>query len=396
MVFAGPRRNGARLRAWAVLGLSLLASGCATSRHSYNAAEAASASVGSALTRTWGDVPSAAFDREVNRRFAQAGHDPSFLALSGGGGDGAYGAGLLNGWTRSGRRPKFVGVSGVSTGALMAPFAFLGPAYDATLTEIYTSGVAESLLQSPNLVQALVGSSIFSNDKLNELVARYITPEIVAAVGREGERGRVLLVLTTNLDSQRPVVWNMTEIARGGTPEAVALFRTVLVASSSVPAVFPPVLIGADANGRRIEELHVDGSVSSNVFTLPRSYLLGNAKPRVRGAHLYILLNTKLLPSFTVVQDKTTSLVSRVIETTNKDETRTDLSLVQQAARRDGLDFNLTYIEGQEAGADPFGFDTVYMRRLYGRGEQIGQTGTFWKKSPPPLGSQNDDIVVSR
>ena len=145
----------------------------------------------------------------------------------------------------------------------------------------------------------------------------------------------------------------------------------------------------------RAFKMHVGGSVSSNVVTLPRSYLIGNARPSVRGARLYIVLNTKLLPSFKVVDDKTTSIVSRTIETTNKDETRTDLSLVYEAAHRDGLDFNLTYIERQEPETDPFGFDTAYMRRLYDRGEQIGVTGSFWKKAPPPLGAQNE-IIVSR
>ncbi|MDB5604114.1 MAG: alpha/beta hydrolase [Bradyrhizobium sp.] len=140
----------------------------------------------------------------------------TYLALSGGGADGAYG--VLNGWTAAGTRPAFSVVSGVSTGALIAPFAFLGAAYDATLQEVYTSGIAESLLDTPSIVHAVFGSGLFGNTRLRELVARYVGQDMLAAIAAENTKGRKLIIVTTNLDTQRTVIWDMGRIAAIGSP----------------------------------------------------------------------------------------------------------------------------------------------------------------------------------
>jgi predicted acylesterase/phospholipase RssA len=191
--------------------------------------------------RRYADEPASAFLK--TNAGARAG---PYLALSGGGADGAYGAGVLNGWSAAGTRPEFSVVSGVSTGALIAPFAFLGPAYDATLRDVYTSGVAENLLNTPNIVHALFGSGLFGNTHLRGLVARYVGQDMLGAIATEHARGRRLLVVTTNLDTQRTVIWDMGRIAAIRSPQALNLFRDVLAASASIPVVFPPMLIGAE------------------------------------------------------------------------------------------------------------------------------------------------------
>ena len=204
----------------------------------------------------------------------------TYLALSGGGADGAYGVGVLNGWTAAGTRPAFSVVSGVSTGGLIAPFAFLGSQYDDTLREVYTSGIASSLLDDPSIIRVLFGSGLFGNKRLRELVARYVGPEILAAVARENAKGRKLLVVTTDLDTQRTVVWDMGKIAAVGSPEALRLFRDVMAASASIPLVFPPILIEAEGQGRRFEEMHVDGGVTAPVLTLPDALLVPRPSAR--------------------------------------------------------------------------------------------------------------------
>ncbi len=186
--------------------------------------------------------------------------------------DGAYGAGVLNGWTEAGTRPSFSMVSGVSTGALIAPFAFLGPDYDATLRDVYTSGVAASLLDAPNPFNAIFGSGLFGNTRLRELVAKYIDETFVAAVAAEHAKGRMLFVVTTNLDPSAPPSGTWGRIASLRTPEALNLFRDVVAASASLPVVFPPMLVTAEANGRRFEEMHVDGGVTAPVLTLPEAF----------------------------------------------------------------------------------------------------------------------------
>lgn len=364
---------------------------CSVARTPYTAAEASAAQVGIAGARTWGDFPDASFGQNAARTIGRAGA-PTYLALSGGGGDGAYGAGILNGWTRSGRRPEFTIVSGVSTGALLAPFAFLGSRYDATVRDLYTGGMGESLLSRPSIVGAVFGSSVFSNDRLKELVARYVTPELVAEVARESAKGRMLVVLTTNLDSQRPVLWDLGAIARAGDGRAVDLFRSVMVASASAPAVFPPMLIDASAGGRSFQEMHVDGGISANVFTLPRSFLSSDSSrlPSLKNGRMYIVINTMPLPDFKPTEDRTPTVIGRSIGLAMNQQIRLDLQSTYDASQRRGFAFNLTYIRPGDAGAlpntDPLGFDTERMRRLYEIGYERALSGSFWQTRPPDVG----------
>src|SRR5712675_2167710 len=188
-------RRQLSVRSLALLAAMLILVGCSSlPRTPYTASEAASSKVlDLGELRAYADQPASTFLKtDVGYRAGPL----SYLALSGGGADGAYGAGVLNGWTAAGTRPRFSAVSGVSTGALIAPFAFLGPAYDATLREIYTSGVAESLLNTPNIVRAVFGSGLFGNTHLRELVARYLGRDMLAAIASENAKGRKLLIVT--------------------------------------------------------------------------------------------------------------------------------------------------------------------------------------------------------
>lgn len=310
----------------------------------------------------------------------------TYLALSGGGGDGAYGAGVLNGWTASGTRPEFSLVSGVSTGALIAPFAFLGPAYDNVLTEIYTSGVAGTLVESPSVVNVLFGSGLFGDGRLRDLIGRYVTPDLLNAIAAEHAKGRRLLVVTTNLDSQRAMIWNMGAIAASGAPNSVELFKDVLTASASIPAVFPPQLIDVQAEGRAFQELHVDGSVVTPVFTLPQSFLLRDGRLRTAGgkADIFVVINGRLEPEFDVTKNSTLSIVERSFTTGSRARSRATLATTYAFTRANKIGFNLTYI-GEDAPTTTAGrgFDTGYMRQLYQTGFEKGRTGTFWEHTVP-------------
>jgi hypothetical protein len=199
----------------------LILSGCSSlPRTPYTAADAASARVlNLADLRRYTDEPASTFRKEIGVSL-RAG-PVSYVALSGGGADGAYGAGILSGWTAAGTRPEFSMVSGVSTSALIAPFAFLGPAYDATLREVYTSGIARSLLNAPNILSAVFGSGLFGSARLRELIARYADQDMLTAIAAEHARGRRLFVVTTNLDTQRTVIWDVGRIASIGSTEAL-------------------------------------------------------------------------------------------------------------------------------------------------------------------------------
>jgi predicted patatin/cPLA2 family phospholipase len=376
---------------FAILTVMFIVAGCSSlPRKAYTASEAASSTVlDIGELRRYADEPASAFLKD-NVNF-QAG-PLSYLALSGGGADGAFGAGVLNGWTAAGTRPQFSAVSGVSTGALIAPFAFLGPAYDATLRDVYTSGIAESLLNTPSIVNALFGSGLFGNTHLRELVARYVDQDMVAAIAAEHAKGRRLLIVTTNLDTQRTVIWDMGRIATIGSAKALDLFRDVLAASASIPVVFPPMLIDAEANGRRFQEMHVDGGVTAPVLTLPEAFLLRNgAFARGLRMNIYILVNDKVERDFELVPNSTIGIAARASASILKTQIRSVLYETYDSARRNNFGFNLTYIARDFPLPGSSGFETGYMRSLYQYGFDKAKTGDFWAKAPP-----SDDSLLNR
>src|ERR1700686_3199493 len=369
---------------FAILTLMLPLAGCGSlPRTPYSALDAASSRVLDVNElRRYADEPASIFRKETHVS-VRAGA-LSYLALSGGGADGAYGAGVLNGWTAAGTRPRFSVVSGVSTGALIAPFAFLGPAYDATLRDVYTSGIAESLLDTPSIVHALFGSGLFGNTQLRELVARYVDQDMLTAIAAEYASGRSLLIVTTNLDTQRTVIWDMGRIATIGSPQALNLFRDVLAASASIPVVFPPMLIDAEANGHRFQEMHVDGGVTAPVPTLPEAFLLRNgAFARGLRMNIYVLINDKVERDFQLVPNSTIDIAARASASVTKTKIRSVLYETYDFAHHNNFGFNLTYIAKDLPSPGSSGFDTGYMRALYQYGFDKAETGDFWAKAPP-------------
>jgi patatin-like phospholipase len=304
------------------------------------------------------------------------------LALSGGGAEGAFGAGLLVGWTQAGNRPEFSVVSGTSSGALIAPFAFLGASHDLTLKDLFTSGIAETLLRVDGL-NAIFGSGVFKTEPLKLLIAHYVDEDLLHLVAAQHRRGRRLFIVTTNIDAQRTAVWNMGAIASSGYSGRLQLFRDILVASASAPGLFAPAYIEVQAGSARFQEMHVDGAVTSNVLAVPESVLLQKvafthaAKPK-----LYIIVNGKITPDFAVIGDGTLSIVARSFYSTVKANTRNTLIATYDFARRNGWQFRLAAIQPDYAmTSTTFNFDTDYMRGLFNLGFSIGRTGQQWQSS---------------
>jgi predicted patatin/cPLA2 family phospholipase len=312
---------------------------------------------------------------------------PIVLALSGGGADGAFGAGLLAGWSARGTRPQFTLVTGASAGALIAPFAFLGPAYDDTLRSVFATGEMANLLQPEGLAGLFVGTGLFKSKPLRDLIARHVDAPMLAAIAREYQAGRRLYVVTTNLDAQRTTIWDMGKIAASGDPGALDLFRNVLTASASIPGVFSPVLIDVEANGRRFAEMHVDGGVTTNVLILPEAILMSgtpvfppDARPKV-----YVVMNSHLAPDFEVVKASTLQTVIRSFETSVRANTRNTLLASYQFAKGRNWDFNLASIDSNYPKSDMIGFDLAYMQQLFDYGYQRARAGVLWQSTPAQL-----------
>lgn len=376
------RQTGGRLAGFLVLACSLVLGACTSMpRTPYTAAEASTSRVLEIDgLRRYADEPITKFSFEKDTSTATK----SYLALSGGGADGAYGVGVLNGWTAARTRPTFSVVSGVSTGGLIAPFAFLGSQYDDTLKEVYTSGIAETLLNDPSIMRVLFGSGLFGNTRLRELVARYVGPEIMAQVARENAKGRKLLVVTTDLDTQRTAIWDMGKIAAVGTPEALKLFRDVMAASASIPLVFPPIMIDAEGQGRKFQEMHVDGGVTAPLLTLPEALLFqGNRLPGNAKMDIYILVNKKIERNFELVSNGTIDVASRSLSAITQSQTRSIIFSTYDFAKRNRLGFHLSYIAREYPAPPSEGFDTAYMRALYQYGYDKAAAGQAWSSTVP-------------
>lgn len=315
-------------------------------------------------------LPSESIARRLR---AQSAERPlNILALSGGGADGAFGAGALVGLTRSALRPQFSVVTGVSTGALIAPFAFLGPDWDDELVEVYTSGRAEHLLHSRGL-GALFGSSVYSGAPLKRLVDRYATDALIQAVAHEASTGRLLLVATTDVSTGEPVIWDLGSIAMNDGAGAKALFREVLLASASVPGLFPPVVIRVQEQQALYEEVHVDGTI-----TLPFFVPLAFAS---HGAAVYVIVDGQLSEQPAPLQLRARSILSRSVSAGLNHMLRTTLELTATDAQLEGADFQFAAIPVAYPHLDSFDFHTPTMRSLFQYGYRCAQAGRLWSSS---------------
>ncbi len=336
-------------------------------------------------------IASAQRERDYLARTGHQGPLPPihFLAVSGGGDDGAFGAGLLVGWTETGTRPEFRGVTGISTGALIAPFAFLGPEYDDALRTVYTTIGPPDVLKRRGLLAALTDDGLADNSPLFELISRHVNAEFLARIATEYEKGRLLLIGTTNLDARRPVIWNMGAIAVAArdNPEALDLFRKIMLASSAIPGAFPPVMIDVEVNGQLHQEMHVDGGAMAQVFLYPpRMFDLmrqqGKKVPE-RARSVYVIRNARLDPEWATVQRSTLGIAGRAISSLIHTQGLGDLYRIYSTAQRDGLDYNLAYIGADFNAPRKEDFDNEYMRALFDYGYQLGRKGYPWHKTPP-------------
>jgi hypothetical protein len=323
-------------------------------------------------------------ERSYLARQGKAGSLPPayFLAISGGGDNGAFTAGLLNGWTAAGDRPQFKGVTGISTGALIAPFAFLGPDYDHVIKKVYTGVSSKDIFDPRSILAVLFDDGMADTRPLWKLLEKYVNEELLQKIAEEYQKGRILLIATVNLDMLRPVIWNMGAIASSKDPKALELFRSVMVASASIPGMFPPVMIEVDVDGKPYQEMHVDGGTAAQVFVYPPGLDVHKVGP-VRERKLYIIRNARLDPDWATVERRTVKIGARAVSGLIQSQGVGDLYMIYVITQRDGIDYNLAYI-GEEFNVEhKEEFDTNYMRHLYDYGYQLGIKGYPWQKYPP-------------
>jgi predicted acylesterase/phospholipase RssA len=340
--------------------------------------------------RYWGDETPP--NMEERRKAIRAAWDAqgrksatlNILAISGGAEDGAFGAGLLNGWSEKGDRPQFDMVTGVSTGALSAPFAFMGRDYDRRLTDVYTKTDASQVFKKRVVAGLLGGESLADTGPLLKTIQRYADAKLLDAIGEEHKKGRRLLIGTTNIDLGRPVIWDIGAIANSGLPNRVELFQKILLASAAIPGMFPPVQFETVADGVKVTELHVDGGVVNQVFAYPPELGLSRFTGG-RRVNLYVIRNSKEKPDFQMTKASALSLGSRSTSVLIRTQGVGDLYRIYATAKRDGLNFQLALIPADFSHKLETPFDTAYMSALYRVGVEQGRVGIPWQSAPPGM-----------
>ncbi len=333
----------------------------------------------------------AAMDRQVRARgLSTLGDLPQLqlLAVSGGGENGAFGAGLLCGWSAEGTRPTFDLVTGISTGALTAPFAFLGSDYDPQLRAVYTETPPSQILVKRALTAALFDDAMADNAPLFKTISHYVDDRMLAGIAAAYDAGRLLLIASTDLDAQVPVIWNIGAIAKSGNPKAADTIRRVLLASAAIPGAFPPSMIEVTLDGKTYQEMHVDGGAFAQTFLYPSALTRNRAQRKRTGqpvveARAFIIRNGRLDPEWATVERRTLGIAGRAISTMIAAAGYNDVIRIYAITQRDGIGYNLAYIGRDFNEVLPSAFDSTYMRALYDYAFQRARRGYDWAKKPP-------------
>ena len=321
---------------------------------------------------------------------ADGSHIYSYLSISGGGSDGAFSAGLLNGWTEKGDRPRFKIVTGVSTGSLIAPLAFLGPEYDQEMKEAYTTVGAEHIFILHDLITLPWQDALADTQPLQDLVATYVDDAMLDRIAVEHAKGRRLYVATTNLDEEQPVIWDMGAIASSKAPDRLVLFRKVLVASASIPAFFPPTMLSVELDGKKYDEMHVDGGVFFQAFAIAA---FADLRTLTRQAHadfsgtitqrLYVIRNGRTGPEPKPVARSLGGISSQAINTMIKVSGVNDLFRLYLASLSDDMEFRYVMIPDEYVPLSTEEFNKDEMNQQFNLGRKMALDGIPWRTTPP-------------
>lgn len=324
------------------------------------------------------------------------------LALSSGGLYGAYSAGFLSGWTKTGTRPEFDVVTGVSTGALAAPFAFLGKEFDDRLQQLYTGVRAEDVFRIRTWVTIPFTDAVASSTPLQELIDSQVNQELLGRIAAEHRKGRRLYIGTTNLDTRRLVIWDMGAIASLPHPQGCRLFRDVILASCSVPGMLPPVMFNVEIDGQKYTEMHVDGGVSSQIF-VPSLIFRAAAKeippntPVVPGSigNLYAVVAGKLYPDACPIPRRVLPILGATTQSLMYAHCRSELMSLYGQSQLAGMRYHLVALNQDVAvnAETLISIDQKEMTKLCVEGSKDGLAGPAWRYAPPDICPGDGDAV---
>ncbi|WP_298828175.1 patatin-like phospholipase family protein [uncultured Piscinibacter sp.] len=333
----------------------------------------------------WGTGPNASFGKSD----AIAASGPlRVLAISGGGSNGAFAAGVLAGWSESGTRPEFHIVTGVSAGALAAPYAFLGPRFDVRMRELFTGLSSRNIMKPRPRLLAIFDDALASAEPLRQLIERNFDMELMGAVAREHQRGRRLFVGTTHVYAGRLVTWDIGAIAVSGQPDSLDLIRRVLLASAAIPIMLPPVYIEVEANGRRFHEMHVDGSMTRQIFVSAPDLDWGEAM-RAHRHHgepeFYAIRNGRATSEYMVMPPELAALGEHALHLLAQSQGVADLYVIYVQAQRARARYRAAWIGDEFVAPWELWYDPQYVQALFDYGRSGAASGAVWRTVPPGI-----------
>lgn len=387
------------------LGFLVTLAGCSTVPEHHGVPESLAMQVkpiGVDNTRTWGNDTRVSYEfleTFIDNYMSRKTHSDSLeiLALSGGGANGAFGAGILSAWTEKGTRPEFDLVTGVSTGAILAVFAFLGTEYDYHIVDFYTNSSDDDLFKAKDFLAAFRSMSMLNVSPYEKLVRDTIDTELLSVVAEGYRHGRLLLIGTTHLESQRLSVWNMGAIAAQNTAASEKLFEDIILASTAIPGAMPAVQIEVEHGDTSYQELHVDGGVARQVFLLPDTVSASSLEKGVlaKKRQLYVIRNGEFSPSWQEVTPSLVAISSRSLNTIIKYQGRSDVMRIYNQANQANIEFNFAHIDNdfKEVNETKEQFNPEHMQKLFQYGFEKMSQDALWVDRPPEFDSLTIDVT---
>ncbi|KWU02677.1 phospholipase [Vibrio toranzoniae] len=317
-----------------------------------------------------------------------SGDQLNILALSGGGANGAFGAGILIGLEESGQLKDYSIVTGISAGALMAPFVFIGGDAFSRMKDVMLNINDKSVLGKKNFLNTVFKDAFTDGENLYQFIAEAFPEPMIEQIAAQHRSGKRLFIGTTHFDSGELVIWNIGAIANSDMPDKSELIYKVLAASASIPGVFPPQFIDVEHEGEIFEELHVDGGLATQVFFNPSNFdyqQISDALGLETPPQLDVIRNGALKAPYHSLRDKGLDLVAKSVSSLTLAQTRGDLYRMKYISEINNIDMQFTYIERDFGYAKRTKdmFDEHYLLTIYEYGYYKATHGKLWVTELP-------------
>ncbi|OCH74341.1 patatin-like phospholipase family protein [Vibrio breoganii] len=340
--------------------------------------------------RFWGsEKPDFLYDHNTQTTpIAVQGDTLNILALSGGGANGAFGAGVLMGLYDKGQLKDYSIITGISAGALIAPFVFAGGDELSRLDEVILGISDKEVLGKKNFLNTIFKDAFTDGNNFIEFIGEAYPEEMIDKIAEQHRKGKRLFIGSTHFDSGELMIWNLGAIANSDLPNRVELVHKILASSASIPGVFPPQFFDVYSDGTVLEEMHVDGGLAAQVFYNPANFdyqLVSDALGLKDTPQLDVIRNGLLKSPYKPVNDKGVALLTKSLSGLTMMQTRGDMYRMMYFSETEGLNMQFTYIDQDFSYAKESKdlFDLNYMKAIYQYGYDKVITRDLWVTELP-------------